>query len=910
MIDAAPQTPSTPLPKARVEVAPALPSRFVRRLKMGILALNLMVLSLLALTLHDSRQHLIAEATITANNLTGLLATNLVNLFDKIDQSLLSVVDKLNDDGVLNAKNRTELQAFMARQAFRLSEVDRIAFSDAQGNLTYPVGAVGPERVNIKDRDYFKALRDHPGARLVFSAPLISRATNEATMVLARGIHRHDGTFLGIVIAPITLSHLTHYMAVLDTGRNGFVSLVDKRWNAIARYPATVDGKGIVGNSVETPERLRMQGISPAVGTLFETSPLDQVPRTIAYRQVSDYPFYVFVGLDRDDYLAGWWRNVIKMSAFLALFVVVTTGFGRAAVLAWRRLQQQEKKFRTVLESSPDPLILTEPNGKIAVVNRQVETLFGYPAHELLGQPIETLIPPRFRHTHVALREDYLLQPSVRGMADDRDLWALTKSGVEVPVSIRLSPISTGSEMMVAASIRDVSERKAANEKIAYLAYHDALTELPNRRLLLERLQHALAASARTGNTAALLFFDLDHFKTLNDTLGHDRGDMLLCQVAQRTQTCVREVDTLARLGGDEFVVLFEGLSESTKVAASQAEALAEKIRHALDHPYLLDEQPVISTASIGVTLITGQNTAIAELMKQADLAMYQAKKAGRNTVQFFDPQMQQMVSDRAALESDLRKSIERKQLVLHYQPQVDAQGQLTGAEALLRWPHGTRGMVPPAEFIPLAEESGLIQPLGQWVLETACAQLAQWAEHPATNHLSLAVNISASQLLRDDFVEQVTGALAHTGANPLKLKLELTESVLVSDMESTIVKMVTLKQAGVRFSLDDFGTGFSSLAYLKRLPLDQLKIDKSFVDELLTDPNDAAIAQMILALAGSMGLNVIAEGVETDEQRGALAGMGCMAYQGYLYSHPLPLDAFEAYAHQAASTEQGHAGP
>ena len=390
--------------------------------------------------------------------------------------------------------------------------------------------------------------------------------------------------------------------------------------------------------------------------------------------------------------------------------------------------------------------------GSIAVVNRQVETLFGYSADELVGQSIEVLIPTRFRQAHVGLRNHFSQQPGVRGMAGDRDLWALTKSGAEVPVSIRLSPIPTEFGMMVAASIRDVSERKAANEKIAFLAYHDALTELPNRRLLLERLQHALAASARTGNTAALLFFDLDYFKTLNDTLGHDRGDMLLRQVAQRTQTCVREVDTLARLGGDEFVVLFEGLSESPAAAASQAEALAEKIRHTLDSPYVLDDQPVISTASIGVTLITGQNTAIADLMKQADLAMYQAKKAGRNAVRFFDPGMQKMVSDRAALESNLRDAIELKQLVLHYQPQVDASGQLTGAEALLRWPHATRGMVSPLEFIPLAEESGLIQPLGHWVLNTACAQLAQWAKQPTTAHLVLAVNISACQLIAGRF--------------------------------------------------------------------------------------------------------------------------------------------------------------
>jgi diguanylate cyclase (GGDEF)-like protein len=449
---------------------------------------------------------------------------------------------------------------------------------------------------------------------------------------------------------------------------------------------------------------------------------------------------------------------------------------------------------------------------------------------------------------------------------------------------------------MMVTVVRDITARKIAEVEIERLAFYDPLTQLPNRRLLLDRLQHALASSARSGRNGALLFIDLDNFKTLNDTLGHDKGDLLLQQVAQRLATCVREGDTVARLGGDEFVVMLEGLSENPEEAATHAEIVGEKIIAALNQPYLLAGHEHRSTPSIGVTLFGGHQNAIDELLKQADLAMYQSKAAGRNAMRFFDSKMQAMVTDRAALEADLREALRQQQLILYYQAQVVGDGHLTGAEVLVRWQHPQRGIVLPAEFISLAEETGLILPLGNWVLETACAQLAKWAARPNTAHLSLAVNISANQLQQFDFVDQVLAILGSTGANPQKLKLELTESLLVSNAEITIAKMVALKAKGVGFSLDDFGTGYSSLFYLKRLPLDQLKIDKGFVRDILIDINDAAIAKMVVALAESMGLTVIAEGVETEAQRDYLARLGCHAYQGYLFGRPVPLDEFEEF--------------
>ncbi|MDO8932683.1 MAG: EAL domain-containing protein, partial [Rhodocyclaceae bacterium] len=390
------------------------------------------------------------------------------------------------------------------------------------------------------------------------------------------------------------------------------------------------------------------------------------------------------------------------------------------------------------------------------------------------------------------------------------------------------------------------------------------------------------------------LFIDLDNFKTLNDTLGHDVGDLLLQHVAQRLSACVREGDTVARLGGDEFVVMLEDLSENTQEAAAQTETIGEKILTALNLPYRLAKHDCNSTPSIGATQFVGHKSSIEELLKQADLAMYQAKSAGRNALRFFDREMQAVVSARAGLEADLREGLRAQQFLLYYQAQVDDDGHMTGAEALLRWRHPQRGLVSPDDFIPLAEESGLILPLGHWVLETACRQLVAWTARPHLAHLTMAVNVSARQFRHPDFVEQVLGVLDRLGVDPKKLKIELTESLLVEDVEETIVKMTTLKARGVGFSLDDFGTGYSSLSYLKRLPVDQLKIDRSFVHDLLTDPNDLVIARTIVALGQSMGMTVIAEGVETEGQRGFLAANGCHAFQGYLFSRPLPLSEFE----------------
>ena len=537
-------------------------------------------------------------------------------------------------------------------------------------------------------------------------------------------------------------------------------------------------------------------------------------------------------------------------------------------------------------------IIVTDADGIIIKVNRSFEENSGFSAEEILGHS-----PRMFRSgRHGA---DFYTEMWDRIRRDGvwlGEIWDKRKNGEIYPKWMTITAVkdSYGVTTNYVATQFDISDKKAQENEIKLLAFYDPLTGLPNRRHLFERLQQALPNCSRHHRRGALLFIDLDNFKTLNETLGHDRGDILLQQAARRLITCVREGDTVARLGGDEFVVMLEDLSENHEEAGRQAEAVGQKIVSILQNVYLLDGHDHHSSASVGITLFGEQSANMEELLKQADLAMYKAKSSGRNALRFFDPEMQAQVSKRVGLEKDLRNAINDGQFVLHYQAQVDGDLIVRGAEVLVRWQHPERGLVYPDHFIHFAEETGLILPLGRFVLETACAQLSKWAHHPDTSALTLAVNVSANQLREKDFVEQVLAILEYHGTGPTKLKLELTESLLMSDAEDTIAKMAVLKAKGIGFALDDFGTGFSSLSYLKRLPLEKLKIDRSFVMDVLTDPNDAAIAKTIIVLAQSMGLGVIAEGVETEGQRAFLAANGCHRYQGYLFGKPVPLENFE----------------
>ncbi len=486
------------------------------------------------------------------------------------------------------------------------------------------------------------------------------------------------------------------------------------------------------------------------------------------------------------------------------------------------------------------------------------------------------------------------------------DLSKDTTGKIALPEIERLHRHSKGELGRIAGTLlifRNAIERQRQAEDEAFqLAFYDPLTRLPNRRQLLDRLRHLLSLGERHSGYSALLQLDLDHFKRINDTRGHAVGDALLVDVAARLQPLLQPSDTLARVSGDDFCILLETIGTSRRAAAAQVEQLATGILQALQAPFALDNEPAhFITASIGITLFQTNVSGPDEPLQHAEAAMYEAKKAGRNTVRFFDPGIQQMLQDRLVLESALRQALERQELQLFYQLQVHAQGQAVGVEGLLRWQHPARGRVSPAEFIPLAEESGLILPIGQWVLKTACQQLRAWADQPHRRHLSVSVNVSARQFRQPGFADDVRQVLETTGADPRLLKLELTESTVLEDVEATIEKMQQLRALGVRFSLDDFGTGYSSLHYLKRLPLDQLKIEQSFVRDIITDADDAVIVQTIIAMSHALGIEVIAEGVETEAQQSVLQEQGCHFYQGYLFGRPVPIDELEPQLDKSA---------
>ncbi|WP_296446534.1 EAL domain-containing protein [Rhodoferax sp. UBA5149] len=562
--------------------------------------------------------------------------------------------------------------------------------------------------------------------------------------------------------------------------------------------------------------------------------------------------------------------------------------------LSDRARADAELRIAATAFECPEGMIVTDAQLVILRVNRAFTDSVGYTEADAVGQTLALFNSGR----HDAVFYSNMTERLQREGKWAGEIWSRRKSGEIFPEWINITAVMDKENQVshYVATLTDITQRKAAEEQIRQLAFFDPLTALPNRRLLMDRLQRALGLSERNKRSGALLFIDLDHFKTLNDTRGHEKGDLLLQQVAKRLAGCVREGDTVARLGGDEFVIMLEDLDEMREIAAAEVKTVGEKIVTLLNQPYRLVDFDVHSTSSVGVVLYSGHSVSIDKLLTQADLAMYQAKSEGRNRIRFFDPAMQAVVNSRATLEADLREGILGAQFILYYQPQVDSGGCITGVEALLRWSHPARGMVSPADFIPLAEETGQILLLGNWVLEVACAQLVTWAQHPHSAHLTLAVNVSARQFREPDFARFLLDLLDGTGADPKRLKLELTESMLIDNLEDIVTKMTALRERGVSFSLDDFGTGYSSLSYLKRLPLDQLKIDQSFVRDVMSDPNDAAIAKTVVALAQSLGLAVIAEGVETEEQRDFLARHGCHAYQGYLFSRPLPLAEFEKF--------------
>ena len=586
-----------------------------------------------------------------------------------------------------------------------------------------------------------------------------------------------------------------------------------------------------------------------------------------------------------------WWG--LAALALLFLSAVASTLWQRRRVRErTRELKISEGKLSVILDDVGAYIYIKDRDLRYQYVNHKFAEMFGRPIADIAGLRDDELFDTRTAE-QIRRVDEAVLRDGERITLEEQSL----ERGGQTPRSFLTvkQPLrdQDGRIYALCGISTDITEIKRSEQRIRHLAFFDPLTSLPNRALLQDRIRHAFDNFARTGSDGALLFIDLDNFKLLNDTLGHAKGDQLLQRVAERLRGNLRQGDTLARLGGDEFVVLAENLGRDLAEVTTGVKAMAEKLRWDLvGDPIVLDEVSYTISASIGVALLSlvprGEGDAPGDdLLKRADLAMYEAKSAGRNQVKCFDPSMQVALRQRAELESLLKEGLRLRQFRLVYQPIVDAAGRVVAAEALARWDHPRKGAIAPGVFIAAAESSGQIIALGDWILRTACAQLAAWSDSREHRGMVLSVNVSARQVHHPDFVAQVARALEVTGADPNLLELELTESVLAHDLEGVAGKMRRLQDLGVHFALDDFGTGYSSLAYLKRLPLRQLKIDQSFVRDLLEDSNDAAIVRAVLMLGDSLGLTVVAEGVETQQHHAALRSLGCLRFQGYLFGRP-----------------------
>ena len=559
-----------------------------------------------------------------------------------------------------------------------------------------------------------------------------------------------------------------------------------------------------------------------------------------------------------------------------------------------KRLAVTSKLYELLVKNSDDAIITKRIDGIITSWNPGAQNLFGYSAKEMIGQSIYKLIPPDRYDKEATIQTLVSQKKPVKQLETVR----LHKDGSLLNVSISLSPIidDTGTVIGISKIVRDIHELKQSLNQIQTLAFYDTLTNLPNRRLLLDRLKAAFPLSERDQQYGAVLFLDIDRFKTLNDSQGHAAGDKLLVEIAIRLKSCVRETETVARLGGDEFVVLLESLATDAIEASNIAAHVAEKIRATLSAPYAINNFIFYSSPSIGVNLFLGRKDSVDEVIKRADIAMYQAKQSGRNCIRFYDALLQKQMAAYEALRFDLAQALAKEQFQLYYQLQINQDSHPIGAEALIRWQHPKRGWVNPAEFIPIAEDDDVIIKIGYWVLDNACLQIAAWSHDELTRDLVLAVNVSGKEFKQPQFVEIVSSLIKKHQINPSRLKIELTESVALDNFEQAIVKIVALKEVvGIKLALDDFGTGYSSLSYLKKLPIHQIKIDQSFIRDMDTDFNstDAKMVKTIIDMAHNFDLDVLAEGVETKTQLALLKQLGCMSYQGYLFSKPIPIADF-----------------
>ena len=876
----------------------------------------------------EDRQHSISETVDNELSMVRRVAEKQNHAIENANNLLqiLSTLPEITSGNALRCRERVS-QFFMPT-----SNYANIVITDASGKLL--CAAKGSGSQDFSDRYWYQqAIKSN---HFVVGDYNIGRIQSLPIIPLAQAIRNHEGKVQRVILVAINVGWLEHRLKHNQFENEAVLRVLDKNGTLVAQQPSNPKGVG-----KPYPDSSLFNAIASGLpeGT-GETTTNDGKSQLYAYVKLSpngDDKSNVYV-------IANIPKNIVvsrASSAFLTnlglLFALTILGLTMAwflmDIFVLRRVKALIKTAKSIksgdfkaraaldqgsselselarafdemagsierafeqnqriMEVTPEAILISDHEGRIVMANAQTEAIFGYNRVELIGQPIEILLPESLRSAHVGHRKHYNAAPVTREMGTTNNLSARRKDGTEFPVDVSLGPLKTDTGTMVVCAVRDVSERKKFESTILHQATHDALTDLPNRTLFMEILSHAMTRALRSENLVAVMFLDLDGFKNINDTLGHEQGDRLLKGVANRLVSVLRKDDMVARQGGDEFTILLQGINTVQDIVQ-----IAEKLLSSIAEPIHTGSHEMHITGSIGITVFPFDDTNLENLLRNADTAMYRAKETGKNNYQFYTAEMNAAMQERMEIENGLRRAIQEKQFSLHYQPQIRlGTGEIIGVEALLRWNNSEHGMIPPAKFIPVAEESGLIVPIGEWVLKTACQQIRSWREEGLVD-IKIAVNLSPRQFHQPNLVEMIQCVLEETGLDSCSgaLELELTESMVMRDVEQSVVTLKKFHQLGIHISIDDFGTGYSSLSYLKRFPIQTLKIDQSFVRDITTDPEDAAIAAAIINLGHSLRLNVIAEGVETAEQLDLLKHMGCDEAQGYYLSKPLPVDTVE----------------
>ena len=876
-------------------VSAPTPIRLRLLLLVGALLPALASCAIAVFALRQSRTQYEQRAELLTQNLAAALDRSVSANVEKIDLALSSLVDHLELQLASGALDMGAANGRIGSQLVHRPEIDSLRVTDAQGQAILGPGLSTQQTVDFSNRVWFIAQRDRPDAGLFMSRPLISQYNGSWIVSFSRRYRYPDGRFAGVVSAAVPLSTFARELSAIDVGRQGAVVLRDADLGLVARHPpARIEAAGRVGASAVSPELRALVVRGQMQGTFHSHLTSDGVERTVTFRRLSTAPLLVSVGLASEEYLGTWYAEVRSV---IALSVIVSLLYGAGIVVLlrvlvqYRQARQRIDLLANVFEHSGEAIVVADGAGRIVEVNPAFVRQTGYRPDEIIGSELNCLAADAAARAELAVMWSQVHATGLwRG-----ELWDRTKDGRDYAKWMSVSAVRDGHGQIthhIASSI-DVTEFKAAEERILHLAHHDVLTRLPNRVYLQVRLEQALPSALSEGSGLAMLFIDMDRFKNINDTLGHHVGDGLLIEVGQRLRTVVHDTDIVARLGGDEFVLVLTGLGTH---GARAAAAVAQKVLAVLGQPYHVEGHELHSTPSIGIGLFPADGHDADTLMKNADTAMYHAKSAGRNNFQFFTAAMNEAPVERLALEVGLRHAIERREMFVQYQPQRDMRtGRIVGFEALIRWQHPERGLIGPLKFIPIAEDTGQIEKIGAWVLEQALAQVAIWRED-GQHAVRVAVNLSAHQVRGEHFPARVAQALQRHGLPGEALELEITESVAMRNPARTAELLRQLRSHGVALAIDDFGTGYSSLAYLKQLPLNCLKLDRSFVMDIERDPNDAAICTATIQLAHSLGLAVVAEGVETQAQWAFLRALGCDIVQGYYVSRPLSAEACRTF--------------